>query len=165
MAFAARSAWELEDPPAVAPSHGIREATLGDVPRLVEMGARFLASTYAGSLTDNPVQMAHLAKHLITLETGLVLVAERSGRVVGMIGMLIFPHVLSGELCGGELFWWVDPEARGVGLRLLRRAETWAIDRGAVRLQMVAPTPDVGALYERLGYAFVETAYSRRVQR
>jgi hypothetical protein len=32
---------------------------------------------------------------------------------------------------------------------------------GAVKLFMIAPTPDVGQLYERLGYESLETTYQR----
>jgi hypothetical protein len=30
-----------------------------------------------------------------------------------MLGYVIFPHFLSGELVAGEVFWWVEPEDTG----------------------------------------------------
>lgn len=147
-------------------SYIIREGVLTDLPILIEMGHRFLASTiYASFLTDNPAQMAITASHLMTSPDGVIFVAEdaRHG-VVGMIGMLLFSHFLSGDLTSSEIFWWVEPDQRGsMGVRLFKAAELWSVGHGAAVLQMVAPTIEVGALYERLGYRAIETAYQRKV--
>ncbi|MDQ3170236.1 MAG: GNAT family N-acetyltransferase [Acidobacteriota bacterium] len=141
----------------------MRKATSDDVPRLVEMGHRFLSSTsYAGAIADNPDQMAATASMLIEHPHGCVLVAENEAHaLVGMLGAIVYAHHISGESVCGEVFWWVEPEHRGVGVRLLRAIETWATGKGALKMQMIAPTPDVCVLYERLGYAPVETAYQR----
>jgi len=141
----------------------IRDATIADVPALVAMGQQFRAELYAETLGDNPAQLAAMASHLITSADGLLLVAEDAGALVAMIGFLIFPHFLSGERTGAEVFWYVDPAKRGIGVRLLKRAEAWAIAHGVARIQLVAPTRDVGVLYERLGYQPMETAYMRTV--
>jgi GNAT superfamily N-acetyltransferase len=164
MAFVARSTYEFDDPPAVAPAHGIRVATLGDVPRLVAMGQRFRgASAYAATLTDDPAAMAEAATRAITDPRGLLLVSEAADQITGMLGMQIFRPLFGGELVAGELFWWVEPEARGAGLRLLRQAEAWAGAQGVTRIQMVAPvsTPALARVYQRLGYTPIETTYAR----
>jgi GNAT superfamily N-acetyltransferase len=141
----------------------IREASIDDVPRIVEMGLRFIRETvYAGRIAENPARMAALAEQLIAGSS--MFVAEREGVVVGMTGALFFEHPLSGEPFASELFWWVEPEARGsLGVRLLRRLVEWARARGAVALTMIAPTPAVEALYERLGMERVEVSYLRRL--
>ena len=140
----------------------IREATHADIPRCVAMGRCFLLEVYAGLLDENPEHMAQIGADLIEKETGLLLVADvGDGHLVGMIGMVIVPHPLSGALVAAELFWWMEPAARGAGVRLLKRAERWARDRGIARVQMTAPTAGVGHLYERLGYQAIETAYQR----
>lgn len=133
-------------------SVGIRAATLADVPRLVAMGAQFLgSSSYAATLADSPDQMARVASFLIADARGLLVVSTAAGRVTGMLGMMIFPHFLSGELVAGELFWWVEPEARGAGLRLLRHAEAWA---AAGRLLLFpAPCFHSRAILENYGTA------------
>ena len=89
------------------------------------------------------------------------IVLETGGRVVGMIGLAVLPHFMSGELVASELFWWVEPEARrGTGgVRLLRRAESWARSTQAVRMQMIAPTAHVAKFYQALGYVPMEVAY------
>jgi GNAT superfamily N-acetyltransferase len=141
----------------------IRDATEADIPRLVEMGVRFLTETvYAAR--GVPVNMGALARTMALLilgDRGTVFVAERDGRVVGGIGMLWFENPLSGEPSASELFWYIEPEHRGIGVRLLKRGEQWARDMGAEKLHMIAPTPAVSQLYERLGYAYLETTYQK----
>ena len=139
----------------------IREAEQSDIPRLIEMGRRFRSeSSYKGLLVDCPLE--HMNDLLLKLiPQGGVLVEESDTNLFGMIGFYVYPHFLSGELTAGEVFWWVEPEHRGNGLRLLRETENRARTAGAKRLQMIAPNERVGALYKRLGYEFVESTYQR----
>jgi GNAT superfamily N-acetyltransferase len=138
----------------------IRPATAADVPRLVEMGRRFRSETgYAKILAENPAKMTELATQLAA--SGGLLVSERAGELVGMIGFYVYPHFLSGESTAGEVFWWVEPEHRGEGVKLLKEAERRARTAGAETMQMIAPTDRVATLYKRLGYEFVEASYQR----
>ena len=142
----------------------IREATEADVPRLVEMGTRFQAETvyHSGPAWDAD-QMAQTAHGLIASDDGLFLVAERDGVVVGMFGAVIFTHPISAERTVSELCFWIDPEHRGCGVRLLRRAEQWADGRGAVEMVLIAPTPEVERFYQQLGYIAKEVSYGKRL--
>jgi GNAT superfamily N-acetyltransferase len=138
----------------------IRQATASDVPRLVEMGRRFRSETgYAKVLAENPQKMTELATQLTDL--GCLLVSERAGELVGMLGFLVFPHFMSGEVTATETFWWVEPEHRGEGIKLLREAEKTARTYGAEKMAMIAPDDRVANLYKRLGYEFVEASYQR----
>lgn len=140
----------------------IREAIAADIPALVAMGQRFLHGTpYRDLIADSPEHMAKIGHLLVTSPDGVMLVAERDGIPVGMIGVLICPHHLSGERIANEVFWWVDEEARGQGVRLLRAAEQWVKAQGVTAMQMVAPNDRVGKLYERFGYTAIEVAYRR----
>lgn len=140
----------------------VREATADDVPRLVEMGARFIAETgYSAHLTASTEQMKTTAEWIIATG-GMVFVFEVDGRVVGMVAVMVYPHPFSGELTGNELFWWVEPEHRGGGYRLMRAAERWCEARGAVAMQMVAPNQKVADFYARCGYVPLEQVYQRR---
>lgn len=142
----------------------IRKATPDDIPGLVEMGERMWAATpYASLIAKNTEQMRTLLLQLMG-GSGAVLVAEHGKQIVGMLGMVVFSHPISAELTGGELFWWVEPEARGVGVSLLRAGQRFAEDAGAVKMQMVAPTQDVERLYSKLGYSKVETTYQRELR-
>lgn len=143
----------------------IRPATLADVPALVVMGQQFAQTElYRDILRENPEQMAIVATHLIEDDTGTVLVLERDGILMGMIGLVCTPHFLSGDMYAGEVFWWVTPGQRGDGVRLLRAAESWAIELGAKTLQMIAPTERVGRFYDRLGFTRMETSYQKELR-
>jgi GNAT superfamily N-acetyltransferase len=141
----------------------IRVAEEGDIARLVEMGVRFATETVYRdrAFPVNEGAMARTAALLILGERGTVFVADVDGRVVGMIGLLLFENPLSGDISVSELFWYVEPEHRGHGVRLLKRAEAWAREVGAEKVHMIAPTPDVSRMYERLGYAYLETTYQK----
>lgn len=140
----------------------IREATADDIPRLVDMGRRFLTETvYAGRVLVNPAAMARTLRLLLESDAGALFVSEQDGTVTGMIGLLVFEHPITGERAAQELFWWVEPEHRGYGIRLLKRGEQWAAAVGAQHLHMIAPTAAVGQLYERLGYGYLEAAYQK----
>lgn len=144
----------------------IRLATPDDVPALVTLGVRFLNETpYHMHLAASPTHLEELARALIASEDAVIFVAERHGEVVGCLALHVFPHPMSGERTANELVWWVNPEARGVGVLLLRRGEEWAKAMDATRMQMVAPTaaPEVARFYTHAGFTPVETMYERRI--
>jgi GNAT superfamily N-acetyltransferase len=144
----------------------IRPATLADVPRLVAMGRQQLAATYGDAIADAPAALEALATQLVTTPTCACFVADQAGAVVGMIGLVAYAHPCAGAPTAGEVMWWVDPAARGIGAALLKRAERWACETGASQIQMIAPAggdPRVGLLYQRRGYRALETTYQRPV--
>jgi len=140
----------------------IRRAVASDRDAVVDLGLRFLRETaYAGRIAENVGQMESLADALIGSDRTVIVVAELDGALVGMIGMVANAHHISGEPIAGEVMWWVNPESRGIGVRLLRAAEQWAREQGAVKVHMIAPDAQVGELYQRLGYEAIETTYQR----
>lgn len=144
----------------------IREATIDDVPSLVEMGKRFISETnYNRQIATNPTALADLMMRLIHATAGVIFVSEMNGKAVGMIGAHVYMHPMSWECCGAETFWWVEPEARGKGsgIRLLKKAEQWADEKGAVRMQMVAPTEKAARVYTALGYVKLEEQYQKDI--
>jgi len=127
------------------------------------MGLRFIRDTgYCRHIEGDPAAMAKLFDGLID-GGGAIFVSERAGIVVGMLGLLIFTHPFSGEKVASELFWWVEPDSRGDGLELMRRAENEARARGAQRMQMIAPNEAVARIYRRKGYEYVESTYQRKL--
>jgi len=140
----------------------IRQARQDDRERLLEMGMRFVAETeYRDLISAKPERIAATIDHVLGLPDGVVLVSENGKGVNGMIGLMAYDHPFSGERTAFEVVWWVDPEARGDGVRLLYAAEKWALAQGAKAIQMVAPNERVGNLYARMGYRPVETSYQR----
>lgn len=160
----------------------IREATADDVPRIVEMSLRFIASSRYRELVEaNADALARLVPAV--MGCGVILLAEvetihreltdfnaiefevaREQVIVGMLAIAALPHPFTGEPYGDELAWWVEPEYRRgtVGPRLLAHGEAWAREQGLTLLKMVAPAgSDVGAWYVRRGYVNVETVYQK----
>jgi len=143
----------------------IRQATEADVPRLVTMGQRFARETgYARLIEVDPARLGGLIRDTVASPAGVVFVSENGSGITGLIALAIAPHPYSGEPTAFEMAWWVEPEARGAGVRLLAAAEAWARDNGAASVQMVAPAgSEIGRLYGRRGYAEVESSWSRRL--
>lgn len=142
----------------------IRAATPDDIPFVVRMGVRHLRSGgYDGTIEPDPAAIADLAHSLIGSERGLLLVSEENESVSGMIGMIAAPHPYSGALIAMEMFWYVAPEARGAGVRLMRAAEEWAKSLGLSHILMAAPDEKVAHFLERSGYRRVETNLIKRV--
>lgn len=140
----------------------IREATADDLPRVVEMGRDFLqASTYRTLYAENTTQMGLLAMRLILDPQSAILLAMHDDRAVGMIGLIAYRHFISDEPIAGEVFYWVDEGSRGAGVRLLRAAERWAREHGALAIQMIAPDDRAERLYTALGYQPVERTFQR----
>ena len=143
----------------------IRPATVEDVDSILGMAADFIGSTpYAAQLAERPALLRGFVDRLVANDAGQILIATRGPVAVGMIALWLFEHPYSGEATASELVWWVNPSERGsLGVRLLKRAEQWARDRGAAVLQMIAPNDRVAAFYTACGYGFVESSYARRL--
>jgi len=148
---------------APASARVCREATLDDLDRVCAMFERFRSeSHYAQYGPAHPDISTGLIERLIVSADGVVLVAEDMGLLVGMIGLIMSDHPMSGERMATELFWWLEPEHRGRGAFLLRRAEQWAVRQDAVRLLMISPlSPTVDRMYEAMGYTPVETSWQK----
>lgn len=144
----------------------IRRATLEDVVAIVVMGLRFQATTsYATHLRATAETLTALVNAMLANPDAAGWLAEREGVPVGMIGAALYTNPMSGERVGSEIVWWMEPEARGgrTALRLIRTAEQWAQEHGAVIFQLMAPTTEVGRFYQALKYDAIEVHYQRRL--
>lgn len=141
----------------------IRSATVDDLPAVMTMARQFVATTsYHSHIAIDPERLMALMGSLIADADKSLLVSEGPNGLNGMIAMVVFEHPFSGVKTGTELCWWVNPDARGsLGIRLLRSAQTWAVEQGVINMQMIAPTPDVERIYQRLGFERVETLYQK----
>lgn len=146
----------------------IRPATSADVPRIVEMSRLFYASTsYAEWADFNEETVANLATSL--LNDHVMLVAEVDGKVYGMVGLFVAPHMFNVDVKAAyEVVWWVEPESQGagVGKALLQAIEPACREKGAVAIQMVhlsSSPPAAALIYERMGFRHTESSYTRVV--
>jgi GNAT superfamily N-acetyltransferase len=142
---------------------GIREATTSDIPKLLDMGERFLASTPYNKFTDfDREAMTGVYSRMIAADEATILVPDD---VSGFVGLVVTPLYFAPEttVCN-EMFWWVDPAHRGNGIRLIDAAEKWASGKADI-LALSAVTElngdRVGAFYERRGLALAETTYMK----
>lgn len=145
----------------------VRKATSEDIPKVVELARRFLhEGPYATELEDNPEWALQCAKNLFAAPGSVILVADCEGEVVGAFVLYIYNHLFSGVLTGVELMWYVEPEHRpgGISLKLLAEAERIAREAGCKRMQLTAPSEEVGNLYRYCGgYKKIEVCYQRKL--
>jgi GNAT superfamily N-acetyltransferase len=141
----------------------VREGTLEDIPRIVELGRRSLQDgPYQGRIEDNPEQVERFAR-LVILHLGKVLVWEEDGTVTGLFAFLVAPHFFDGRMFAQELIWYVLPECRkgGAAIKLLWEAERIAKALGVKFFQVTAPDNEVENLYGRFGYKQQEVVFQR----
>ena len=105
---------------------------------------------------------------LIKNGTGAVLACfDDNDKLIGSLGAVLAPHLCSAKLAAVECFWYVLPEYRGHGLKLLLEFEKWAIGKGAKLLSMIhmnnLQPESLGKLYDRMGYRAIETNYLKEV--
>ena len=147
----------------------IRAATHDDMPAILSMSAKFYATTsYAEWADFCPASVENVAAMMI--DTGVMLVAEVDGRVVGMVGLVVVPFMFNNaKTAAYEVVWWVDPEVQGLGAgkALLSAIDDACKAKGCATVQMVHlrnSPPQAAALYERLGYANTESSYTKRLE-
>jgi RimJ/RimL family protein N-acetyltransferase len=135
----------------------IRTATLEDVEALRDYAGRLFAEHLPGIFRrDTPTieqELEYLGSYLEP-ENATILVAEREGGIVGMLGFM--GEKLAEEAHSGTLGVSVDAEARGTGIgtNLIEALIDWAPAHGITRIQLLAWANNPGSirLYERLGF-------------
>lgn len=132
-------------------SPAIRPATPDDLPSLLRMGRAFADALQLGdTIGYDETTMALLFQRLIDESNGILLVMDG-----GAAGGLVHPSLFNEHhITGQELFWWVDPERRGAGLRLLTALEDAARERGAQSFMM--------GTHEALNFDAATKVYGRR---
>lgn len=135
----------------------IRSATHDDIPRIIEMAQAFYATTnYAATIPMTDEQAAGIA--IVTMESGVMLVADNDGELVGMICIHVAPFLFNPSVMfPSEIAFYVDPKIRGgtTGMRLLRSAEAALIVMGVPisRMAMLPNSPEaVEGMYRLMGY-------------
>lgn len=142
-----------EDYVVARPPSEIRDATEADIPVLLGMGERFAAHIgLADTIGYDPETMASLFSTLINAPNGILLIMD-GGAAGGMVHPALFN---ASHVTGQELFWWVDSDKRGGGLRLFTALEAAARALGAdswmVSTMEALNFDGATRLYERRGY-------------
>ena len=148
----------------------VRNATAGDIPALIELGARmYIESRYSQNSPFDEEKWAELARSVIASPAGCVLVAEKEGVVIGWMAGGVAEQWFSHQLMAFEYGLFVAPEHRGgtAGPRLAKAFITWAKEHGAALINMGITTgvheERTGEMYSRLGLKRSGLLYSMEV--
>lgn len=142
----------------------IRRATAEDAAEVTQLGRSFAAaSPYSGMA---PVSEKAVTRFLETVDCAAFFVAEDESGLLGGCAVIAFPLWWSDStLLAQELFWWVDPIARGTGAAkgMMQAMEQWATEYGCKHMFMVCleneDSDRVGKLYQRAGYKPIERSF------
>lgn len=135
----------------------IRQATVADMERIVELGGDFLAASPYSDLGYDRPAFAGFAARLMEGPGAIFLSSD--GFIGGLLNGLYFnPSVVMGV----ELFWWAGSEGKG-----LREAfEAWARENGAAGMQSTGLANEreaaIRRVYARAGYAATEVGFIKR---
>lgn len=130
----------------------IRAAAADDVLRIVDM-VEALRLAVGGPVPVDRPHTARTVAGLLASPDGAVWVSD-----AGFIAGALTQTIISPAPLAQELGWYATD---GTGLRLLRRFETWAQERGAVLIQL--STGPTGPDLTRLGYWRAEQAWVRSI--
>lgn len=98
-----------------------------------------------------------LNKYVQWILTTKSIVAVSNDKAVGIISYIVYPHHLTNELCGKKIAWFVLKEHRGIGAKLLYKAEQAVKELGAKRFYCATPTKMPKA------YTSIETDYVKEL--
>lgn len=142
----------------------IRRATHEDIDACLLMARRFFDESGVVEVGYSQDQMRETLTRLIDNPDACLLVSGGE-ELTGMAAAMAYPAYFNGQRVAQELFWWVDPSARGgmAGIKLLRHLEDWARSVEAVALTMVCLPIDSPAesVYQRSGYRPSERSYMK----
>lgn len=122
-------------------------------------------------LVDNAL-LEHFEAFVSPTGGQILVLKGLSGRLLGMMGVCVYPSPLSGELCLEEHMWYVLPEHRSLGVSkaFILAAEAWGRKRGAKHFVLTASllanidADRVSKLYRRWGFQPFENVYIRAME-
>ncbi len=104
---------------------------------------------------------------LIKNNIGVIFIYEKDEKIVGMIGGVKHPDINDGSLVAMEMFWAVLPSAKGCGIALLNKFESWAKNEGCrkiIMVRLIEFMPEyVGDIYKRKGYVPIEEHFMKEL--
>lgn len=111
----------------------IRKGTEQDIKQAVELGKVYYKESAFGSMEFNEAKAYELCSAL--LQSGLGIVADDSGQIVGMMGAQIGNHFFSNTPMAQDVLIYVKPEYRrtGIAKRFVSVYINWAENRGVKR--------------------------------
>lgn len=140
----------------------VRPALPRDIPWIVDAAGEFAADAYPGDRIDE-THIDGVVCCAITDESALVAVLEIGGAFAGCFLATVGENPLTSKPVCAEVFFWVAPQFRGHGKRLLTYVENWAKSKGCVGVALSRPesADRAGKCFEAWGYAPVERWYRK----
>ena len=145
----------------------IRPATVETLGTLTTLARKFYASSaFLGQLDES--SWVGMWRDILTADVGVIFVASDDVQPIGAIGGIVHKDPTTGRMTASEMFWFVQPESRGIGVTLYRSFEEWARQRHCVDIRMVHLSDSmpvkIKAFYEAIGYREVETHYVKELK-
>lgn len=143
----------------------IRDVEDRDAAVVLKFGVDFL-SYYPFTFEYDEYELLKVLENVSN--TGIFLMAEKDGEVVGTIGGVVSPHPYAPmHLVATEMFLWVDEEHRKstIGPRLMKAFEERGKQRGCKYMAMTSTinTPNFKKFLTKKGYTEVETSYLKEI--
>lgn len=148
----------------------IRLGKKEDFEEIYRMGKAFMeTSDLIKSIGWERQSVKKLVDLFVENQSALGLVAEEDGKLVGMLGLLIAPHLFNNNvLVAEEIAWWVEPEYRKkIGFQMLDLVEKILEKRGIKHFGMKFLSnenlsPEImERMYARRGYKKTETIMTK----
>ena len=139
----------------------IRKPTEKEFYEVATMASNF--EDHSSHVKVDPDHTVKVYGELVKSGVGVVFVIVKDGAVVGGIGGLKGPDLHYPRTIAVETFWFVLPEHRGEGLKLLAEFERWAVEKKCDCVAMIHLSDShpkvLEKIYKRKGYHLVENHY------
>ena len=144
----------------------VTQLGLDDLDNLVDLAEEFYSSSQFLNGFDKEISKRSWT-NFIAGGTGAIFAIKEDDAFHGMLGVVKFPDINTGELIACEMFWFVSKEHRGKGLLLVNAFEEWAKQEGCKKVAIAHledSMPDsLEKLYVRMGYTLSEKTYIKEV--
>jgi hypothetical protein len=149
----------------------IRHATIDDAEQIAILGAIFHEKAFGDDILEYDINDCIVSlEGFIGQPNFICMVADVGGRFVSFGSLVLSPVYFNhSHISCEELFWWADPESNypGIGMKLKKRMEEEAKNRGALSIQMKSISALNGErmanLYVRNGYKPSENSFIKRL--
>jgi RimJ/RimL family protein N-acetyltransferase len=147
----------------------VRRATEVDLDKYVVLAKSFHdASPMHGVIDFDPEGYSSFYLSALDNDSMGVWLAEVDGEMVGIVGAIAYPLYFNpNALVVQELWWWLAPAFRGEGGKMFKQIESWAKERNASALFMIALEDERAAkmekLYLRAGFKPMERTFIKEV--
>lgn len=138
-------------------------ATIDDLPEVLEMSMKFMASTGYTEYSDEQ-NIRNLIESIVTGRQDQMIILLKPG--VGFVAGQATPFAFGPHYLASEIAWWINEEHRkdGAGAELLEAFEYWAKNvAGCTIITLTSLDDTVGKFYEKKGYKLYERAYMKEL--